>query len=146
MFILLTVYLIEQSFLCCFGVLFTCLVFWLGWVFVAVPGVSLVAVTGASLELQCMGFSFSVASLVAEHWLWDARLNNCSIWAQLPWGLWNLPRPGIEPMSPLLIGRFLTAGPPGKSQSKVFNFNKVQFIFFFLSGVILLILYLKRYH
>ena len=28
--------------------------------------------------------------------------------------MWNLPRPGIEPMSPALAGRFLTTGPPGK--------------------------------
>ena len=26
-----------------------------------------------------------------------------------------VPRPGIEPASPALAGRFLTAGPPGKS-------------------------------
>ena len=26
----------------------------------------------------------------------------------------NLPRPGIEPMSPALAARFLTTGPPGK--------------------------------
>ena len=30
--------------------------------------------------------------------------------------MWNLPRPGIEPMSPRLAGRFLTTGPPGKPQ------------------------------
>ena len=29
--------------------------------------------------------------------------------------MWNLPRPGIEPMTPALAGRFLTTGPPGKS-------------------------------
>ena len=28
----------------------------------------------------------------------------------------NLPRPGMEPMSPALAGRFLTTGPPGKSE------------------------------
>ena len=30
--------------------------------------------------------------------------------------MWNLPRPGIEPMSPGLACRFLTPRPPGKSQ------------------------------
>ncbi|KAM7238053.1 hypothetical protein CapIbe_011011 [Capra ibex] len=34
--------------------------------------------------------------------------------AQLLLGMWDLPRPGIEPMSPALVGRFLTTGPPGK--------------------------------
>ena len=36
-------------------------------------------------------------------------------WAQLPRGLWNLPRPGIQPVSPALAGRFLITGPPEKS-------------------------------
>ena len=33
-------------------------------------------------------------------------------------GTWNLPRPGIEPMSPAWAGRFSTTRPPGKSQVK----------------------------
>ena len=28
--------------------------------------------------------------------------------------MWDLPRPGLEPMSPTLAGRFLTTAPPGK--------------------------------
>ena len=28
--------------------------------------------------------------------------------------MWNLPAPGIEPVSPALAGRFLSTGPPGK--------------------------------
>ena len=28
--------------------------------------------------------------------------------------MWNLPGPGIEPMSPALAGGFLTTEPPGK--------------------------------
>ena len=36
-------------------------------------------------------------------------------WSGLPFPPpWNLPDPGIEPMSPALAGRFLTAEPPGK--------------------------------
>ena len=30
--------------------------------------------------------------------------------------MWDLPRPGIEPVSPALAGGFLTTAPPGKSQ------------------------------
>ena len=30
-------------------------------------------------------------------------------------GIWGLPGPGIEPVSPALAARFLTSGPPGKS-------------------------------
>ena len=28
--------------------------------------------------------------------------------------MWDLPRPGIEPVSPALVGRFLTTGPQGE--------------------------------
>ena len=54
------------------------------------------------------------ASLVAEHRLQTCRLSNCGSWAQLPHGMWDLPRPGLEPVSPALAGRFSTAAPPGK--------------------------------
>ena len=30
--------------------------------------------------------------------------------------MWDLPKPGLEPMSPALAGGFLTTVPPGKSQ------------------------------
>ena len=46
------------------------------------------------------------ASLVAEHRLQTRRLNNCGSQAQLLRGMWDLPRPGLEPMSPALAGRF----------------------------------------
>ena len=29
-------------------------------------------------------------------------------------GMWDLPGPGLEPVSPTLAGRFLTTAPPGK--------------------------------
>ena len=29
--------------------------------------------------------------------------------------MWDLPGPGLEPVSPELAGRFLTTAPPGKS-------------------------------
>ena len=55
-----------------------------------------------------------VASLVAEHRLQTRRLSNCGSRAQLLRGVWDLPRPGLEPMSPALAGRFSTTAPPGK--------------------------------
>ena len=54
------------------------------------------------------------ASLVAEHRLQTRRLSNCGSWAQLLRGMWDLPRPGLEPVSPALAGRFSTTAPPGK--------------------------------
>ena len=54
------------------------------------------------------------ASLIAEHRLQTRRLSNCGSRSQLLRGMWDLPRPGLEPVSPALAGRFLTTAPPGK--------------------------------
>ena len=35
--------------------------------------------------------------------------------------MWDLPRPGLEPVSPALAGRFSTTAPPGKPLSFTFN-------------------------
>ena len=56
------------------------------------------------------------ASLVAEHRLQTHRLSNCGSRAQLLRSTWDLPRPGLKPMSPALAGRFSTTVPPGKPQ------------------------------
>ena len=61
-----------------------------------------------------------VASLVAEHRLQMRRLSNCGSRAQLLRGMWDLPRPGLEPMSPALAGRFSTTVPPGKPRDMYF--------------------------
>ena len=57
-----------------------------------------------------------VASLVAGHRLQMRRLSNCGSRAQLLHGMWDLPRPGLEPVSPALAGRLSTTVPPGKPQ------------------------------
>ena len=54
------------------------------------------------------------ASLAAEHRLQSRRLSSCGSRAQLLRGMWDLPRPGLEPMSPALAGGFSTTAPPGK--------------------------------
>ena len=54
------------------------------------------------------------ASLVAEHRLQTRRLSNCGSPAHLLRGMWDLPGPGLEPVSLALAGRFLTTVPPGK--------------------------------
>ena len=54
------------------------------------------------------------ASLVAEHRLQTRRLSNCGSRALLLRGMWDLPRPGLETVSPALAGRFSTTAPPGK--------------------------------
>ena len=54
------------------------------------------------------------ASLAAEHRLQTRRLSNCGSRAQLFRSMWDLSRPGLEPMSPALAGRLSTTAPPGK--------------------------------
>ena len=54
------------------------------------------------------------ASLVAEHRLQTRRFSNCGSRAQLLCGMWDPPRPGLEPVSPALAVRFSTTAPPGK--------------------------------
>ena len=49
------------------------------------------------------------ASLVAEHKLQTRKLSSCGSQAQLLRGTWDLPRPGLEPVSPALAGRFYCA-------------------------------------
>ena len=56
------------------------------------------------------------ASLVVEHRLQMRRLSSCGSRAQLLRGMWDLPRPGLEPVSPALAGGFLTTAPRGKPQ------------------------------
>ena len=54
------------------------------------------------------------ASPVAEHTLQTRRLSSCGSRAQLLHGMWDLPGPGLEPVSPALAGRLSTTAPPGK--------------------------------
>ena len=69
------------------------------------------------------------ASLVAEHRLQTRRLSTCGSRAQLLCGMWDLPRPGLEPVSPALAGRFSTTAPPGKpnisSYHYLFIYNRI---------------------
>ena len=57
-----------------------------------------------------------MASLVSEHRLQTRRLSSCGSRAWSLRGMWDLPRPGLEPVSPALAGRFSTTAPPGKPQ------------------------------
>ena len=42
---------------------------------------------------------------------------------QLLRGMWDLPGPGLEPVSPALTGGFLTTAPPGKSRKLCIDCN-----------------------
>ena len=102
-------------FLTCTHYLF--IYFWLHWAFSSFREWGLLSSHGAPTS-QCRGFSRCGAWAVGtwalvvmaqgligcraqalEHWL-----SSCGSRAQLLHGLWNLPKPGIEPMSPALAG------------------------------------------
>ena len=84
---------------------------------------------------HCGGFSYygaqalSVqASVVAARGLssccsraLECRLSSCGAQAQLLHSMWDLPGPGIKPMSPALAGGFLTTAPPRKSHMRLLN-------------------------
>ena len=76
-----------------------------GPLFITVQGPLFIAVRGP----------FTIAAPpVAGHRLQTHRLSSCGSRAQLVHGMWDLPRPGLEPVSPALAGRFSTTAPPGK--------------------------------
>ena len=60
-------------------------------------------------------------SRVAEHRLQTRRLSSCGSQAQLFRGMCDLPRPGLEPVSPALAGRFSTTGPPATPTCGLLN-------------------------
>ena len=91
--------------------------FWLHWVSVAARGLSLVAAKGGYSSLWCAGFSLRWLLLLRSTGSRCAGFSSCGTWAQLLHA-WDLPRPGLETVSPALAGRFLTTAPPGKSETR----------------------------
>ena len=58
---------------------------------------------------------------VTEPRLQTRRLSSCGSRAQLLHGMWDPPRPGLEPVSPALAGGFSTTAPPGKPHGNFLN-------------------------
>ena len=75
------------------------------------------------------GLLIAVASLVAEHGALERRLSSCGARAQLLRGMWDLPGPGLEPVSPALADGFLTTVPPGKPKImfSILSFSSLTF-------------------
>ena len=90
------------------------------WVFMAVLGLHFCARAFSSCGkwgppfIAVRGPLTIAASLVAEHRLQSRRPSNCGSRAQPLRGMWDLPRPGLEPVSPAPAGRLSTTAPPGK--------------------------------
>ena len=95
---------------------------------------SVVVASGGYSSLWCTGFSLQWL-LIAEHGLYVHRLqqlwhvgsvvvahglSSCGTRASLLHGMWDLPGPGLEPVSPALAGGFSTTVPPGKSLTQGF--------------------------
>ena len=65
-----------------------------------------------SMRLGLLACELSICgSQAREH-----SLNNNCAWVYLLFGMWDLPRSGIEPLSPALAARFSSTEPPGKSK------------------------------
>ena len=88
-----------------------------GLLFIAVHGLLIVVAS------RCRAWALGTqASVVVARGLsscglraLEHRLSSCGERAQLLHGMWDLPRPGFEPVSPALVGGLLTTVPPGKS-------------------------------
>ena len=63
----------------------------------------------------------------------EPRLNSCGTQASLLRDTWDLPGPGLEPMSPALADGLLTTAPPGESHQ--IKFFKKIFIHLFLGAL-----------
>ena len=72
----------------------------------------------SSCQAQALG---AHASIVLVGWL-----SFCSTGAELSPGTWDLPGPGIEPVSPALAGGFFTTEPPGKPSALTLFGTRIQ--------------------
>ena len=119
---------------------------WLRWVFVAACGFSLVAEWGL-LFFAVPGFWLQwpllwragprafrlhslqrIASVVAACRLRKRWLGSCSAQTSLLHGMWDLPGPGIEPLSPVLVGEF-------ENNFSCFSISAFSFFFFNFIGL-----------
>ena len=81
---------------------------------------SLVVASGGYSSLRCAGFLFLWLLLMRSTGSRHASFSSCGTRAQLLRGMWDVPGPGLEPMSTALAGRFSTTAPPGKSPQAYF--------------------------
>ena len=86
--------------------------FWLHWVLLLEPRLSLVE--GATLCLQCTGFLLQWLFLSGSTGSGCMGFSGCSARAQLFRGRRDLPGPGIKLVSCALAGGLSATGPPGK--------------------------------
>ena len=88
------------------------------------PGLLLLAVCRLLIAVASLGGG-AWASVVTAPRLQSTGCS-CGAQAQLPQGTWDPPGPGIEPTSPALTGRLLSAAPLGKLCCIFKNVHKIQ--------------------
>ena len=102
--------------------------FWLHWAFAAAHRPSPVAASGGLLS------SRGLCAARWGAWALEHRRYSSGAGVELPRGLWDLPGPGIKPVSLALAGRFLTSGPQGSPEIfketvfSLLNSNSVNFL------------------
>ena len=70
-------------------------------------------------SLPCAGLSLRWFLLLRSTGSRHTGFSSCGTQAQLLCGMWDLPGPGLEPVSPALAGGFLTTVPPEKPYLQV---------------------------
>ena len=76
--------------------------FWLCWVFIAAHRLSLVVASGDYSSLRCEGFPLWWLLLLQSRASGAHGPYSCGARAQVLCSIWDLPRPGMEPVSPAL--------------------------------------------
>ena len=131
---------------------YVCVV-WLRWVFIAARRLSLVAVSSTWTFSVCTAWPSCSDSSDYRAWvLGHVGFSSCSTWApqlrltgsrvqasvvvayglQFLHGMWNLPGPGIEPLSPALAGGLLST--VGKSHQYFPRVKKLSGLSWWPSG------------
>ena len=91
-------------------------------------GLPLVAASGGHSSSRCAGLSVSRPLLL---WSTGSRCTGSVVVAHGPSrsaACGNPPRPGLEPVSPALAGRFSTTAPPGKPPFHILSSGQFTFI------------------
>ena len=91
--------------------------FWSRWVFAAAHRLSLVVVSQATLRCPALTSHSGGFSCCGVHALGARASAVVTRGLLFAWGMWNLPGPGIEPMSSALAGGLLATVQPGKSHT-----------------------------
>ena len=86
--------------------------FFFFWLYcISIEACGLLSICGVRAS-QCSGCSCGAQA--------HSGCSGCGLRSQLPRGVWDLPGSGIEPVSLVMAGGFLTTGPPRKPQPEIF--------------------------